>query len=157
MQWSRSQNFHKKYLSKAWWGKVPFISGSVINYSHKVPSDLNVPATKVPRTVRADGKDISAQALILLADPAVKSGGSCSEGSTDWLQGSVCVCRQRSLFECAGDWRGSFPWTICLTGCAQNKEGPRMVLVHVGYLVLPVFGSVRNRGMRSFMFSLFFF
>lgn len=75
----------------------------MINYSHKVPSDLNVPATKVPRTVRADGKDISAQALILLADPAVKSGGSCSEGSTDWLQGSVCACRQRSLFECAGD------------------------------------------------------
>ncbi|XP_034458368.1 E3 ubiquitin-protein ligase RNF165 isoform X3 [Hippoglossus hippoglossus] len=31
-------------------------------------------------------------------------------------------------------------------GRPHNKEGPRMVLVHVGYLVLPVFGSVRNRG-----------
>lgn len=27
----------------------------------------------------------------------------------------------------------------------QEKKS-RMVLVHVGYLVLPVFGSVRNRG-----------
>ncbi|XP_046900873.1 E3 ubiquitin-protein ligase RNF165-like isoform X2 [Hypomesus transpacificus] len=43
------------------------------------------------------------------------------------------------------DWKGPFPWTICLAGYCYNK-GPRMVLVHVGYLVLPVFGSVRNRG-----------
>lgn len=28
------------------------------------------------------------------------------------------------------------------------------MLVHVGYLVLPVFGSVRNRGMSSFVLFL---
>lgn len=94
--------------------------------------------------------DVSAPALTLLVDPGAKAGGSCSEGSSDWLLGSVCALSAARPFECAVDWRGgSFPWTICLSGYPHNKEGPRMVLVHVGYLVLPVFGSVRNRGMTG--------
>lgn len=91
--------------------------------------------------------------LILLVDPGARAAGSRSAGFSDWSAGCVCAGSAACPFECAGDWRGSFPWTICLAGCPHNKEGPRMVLVHVGYLVLPVFGSVRNRGMTSYTFS----
>lgn len=96
--------------------------------------------------------DIPAPALVPLVEQGAKAGGSRSEGSSDWSLGSVCARSSACPFECARDWRGSFPWTICLTGYPHNKEGPRMVLVHVGYLVLPVFGSVRNRGMTRSLF-----
>lgn len=85
---------------------------------------------------------------------------------TQWLVAVLCVCAYSWArpFDSAGERRrrgggsrGSFPWTICLVGRAHNKEGPRMVLVHVGYLVLPVFGSVRNRGMTRFTLLLLFF
>lgn len=103
-----------------------------------------------------ENTDIPAPALIPLAGLASKAGGSCSKGSSDWSSGCACASSAACPFECAGDWRGSFPWTICLAGCPHNKEeGPRMVLVHVGYLVLPVFGSVRNRGMTSCMLFIF--
>lgn len=97
--------------------------------------------------------DNPASALIPLVDPGGKPEASLSSGPSDWSAMCVCAGSASCPFECAGDWRGSFPWTICLAGCPHNKEGPRMVLVHVGYLVLPVFGSVRNRGMNSYMFS----
>ena len=76
-------------------------------------------------------------------------------GGLRWLAARVCVCSQRSL--CV--WTRRAPEGIIsmdhLSRCGRphNKEGPRMVLVHVGYLVLPVFGSVRNRGMTSFSIS----
>ncbi|KAK2888143.1 E3 ubiquitin-protein ligase ARK2C isoform X1 [Channa argus] len=73
-------------------------------------------------------------------------GRTWCQSRSDWLARCACAGSAACPFECAADWRGSFPWTICLAGCPHNKEGPRMVLVHVGYLVLPVFGSVRNRG-----------
>lgn len=93
--------------------------------------------------------DVPAPALTPLVERGAKAGGSCSKGYSDWLAGSVCAVGAACPFESAGDWRGSVPWTICLSGYPHNKEGPRMVLVHVGYLVLPVFGSVRNRGMTG--------
>lgn len=39
---------------------------------------------------------------------------------------------------------------FCLNTQRQDTD-PRMVLVHVGYLVLPVFGSVRNRGICLYL------
>lgn len=93
--------------------------------------------------------DVPAPALTPLVERGAKAGGSCSKGFSDWLASSVCAVGAACPFESAGDWRGSVPWTICLSGYPHNKEGPRMVLVHVGYLVLPVFGSVRNRGMTG--------
>lgn len=102
---------------------------------------------------RHQNTGVPAPVLILLVDLGARAVGSRSAGLSDWSAGCVCAGSAACPFECAGDWRGSFPWTICLAGCPHNKEGPRMVLVHVGYLVLPVFGSVRNRGMTSYTFS----
>lgn len=116
-------------------------------------------------------RHIPAPALIPLAGLASRAGGSCSEGSGDWSSG-VCVCKQRSLSGLnvqqmgggggtGGEGIISMDHLSLAAGCPHNKEeeeeGPRMVLVHVGYLVLPVFGSVRNRGMTSCMFLLLSF
>lgn len=58
-----------------------------------------------------------------------------------------------------GDWLHMIPLNVRYLSprlyCNFVKERIwRMVLVHVGYLVLPVFGSVRNRGIYNTLFHI---
>jgi len=81
----------------------------------------------------------------LAAVPGALIGWAGATGSSavpaDWLSFSLC----------AGSWRlGCILNGLVLEGEGvhgqHSNKGARMVLVHVGYLVLPVFGSVRSRG-----------
>lgn len=47
--------------------------------------------------------------------------------------------------ECRSAW-ATITLALRRTSEESQDTDPRMVLVHVGFLVLPVFGSVRNRG-----------
>ena len=64
-----------------------------------------------------------------------------SVSSLSWRTVCVNALRRRDYFPGAAE-------------AGRTHKGPRMVLVHVGYLVLPVFGSVRNRGMVMYFIYL---
>lgn len=67
----------------------------------------------------------------------------------------VCDAAKKAIrFECAGIGRDHFHGPS-VSQASDTTKGARMVLVHVGYLVLPVFGSVRNRGKVIYLFYPF--
>lgn len=84
----------------------------------------------------------------------------CGDGqgfdSCDWLRLGFLVPSTWSLIGwcslCARGVSAAAFWMVLRLRSRRRPwaKGVRMVLVHVGYLVLPVFGSVRSRGIVMF-------
>lgn len=85
--------------------------------------------------------------------------GQCSEG-WDWLRLGFQKTSTWPLIGwcslCARGVSAAAFWMVLRLRSRRRPwaKGVRMVLVHVGYLVLPVFGSVRSRGIVVVFFCI---
>lgn len=83
--------------------------------------------------------------------------GSIESLRTDSLERLVGESNPAATLCPRGDWLHMIPLNVHylftrLHSVFIKQTIWRMVLVHVGYLVLPVFGSVRNRGIYNTLF-----